>query len=158
MSKRCQKCGAELADNMNFCPQCHAKYEPPPQGSFVSTFPQAGPQASYTPEAPKIQLPFWAKMWQRRITRKDFWIWTLICGTFNVGVAFIPIAGQILAFIIGYFQISLAFGRLHDAGKSAWNILWYLLPIVGWIILIIFYCKPSEKGENAWGPESQRMF
>ena len=29
MSKRCQKCGAELADNMNFCPQCHAKYEAP---------------------------------------------------------------------------------------------------------------------------------
>ena len=27
MSKNCQKCGAEMADNMNFCPKCHAKYE-----------------------------------------------------------------------------------------------------------------------------------
>ena len=28
MSKQCQNCGAELADNMNFCPNCHAKYQP----------------------------------------------------------------------------------------------------------------------------------
>ena len=26
--KICQNCGFELADNMNFCPQCHAKFEP----------------------------------------------------------------------------------------------------------------------------------
>ena len=33
MSKKCQNCGFELADNMNFCPQCHAKYvAAPPQG------------------------------------------------------------------------------------------------------------------------------
>lgn len=29
MSKQCQKCHAEMADNMNFCPKCHAKYEAP---------------------------------------------------------------------------------------------------------------------------------
>ena len=27
--KQCQKCGSEMADNMNFCPQCHAKCEAP---------------------------------------------------------------------------------------------------------------------------------
>ena len=27
MSKKCRNCGYEMADNMNFCPQCHAKYE-----------------------------------------------------------------------------------------------------------------------------------
>lgn len=25
--KTCQKCGAEMADAMNFCPKCHAKYD-----------------------------------------------------------------------------------------------------------------------------------
>jgi len=30
MPKICGKCGFELADNMNFCPQCHAKYEAAP--------------------------------------------------------------------------------------------------------------------------------
>ena len=27
--KTCHNCGFEMADNMNFCPQCHAKYEAP---------------------------------------------------------------------------------------------------------------------------------
>ncbi|MBO4648192.1 MAG: zinc ribbon domain-containing protein [Lentisphaeria bacterium] len=26
MSKKCQKCGTEMADDMNFCPKCHSKY------------------------------------------------------------------------------------------------------------------------------------
>jgi len=26
MAKKCQNCGFELADNMNFCPQCHSPY------------------------------------------------------------------------------------------------------------------------------------
>ena len=25
--KKCRNCGFEMADNMNFCPQCHARYE-----------------------------------------------------------------------------------------------------------------------------------
>lgn len=28
MSKKCQNCGAEMADDMNFCPTCHAKNVP----------------------------------------------------------------------------------------------------------------------------------
>ena len=26
MSKKCQNCGAGMADNMNFCPKCHTQY------------------------------------------------------------------------------------------------------------------------------------
>ena len=25
--KKCRNCGFEMADNMNFCPQCHARFE-----------------------------------------------------------------------------------------------------------------------------------
>ena len=149
-----------MADNMNFCSNCHAKYEVPAAEPAVSTAPLAEPETSNgdATETPKVQLPFWAKMWQKRITRKDFWIWTLICWIFNAVVSFIPVVGQIISFIICYFLITIGIARLHDSGKSAWNILWCLLPIIGWIILIVYYCKPSNQGENAWGPEPQRMF
>ena len=39
--------------------------------------------------------------------------------------------------------------RLHDTGKSAWWILWYLIPIVE----IILLCLPSQTGENKYGPQ-----
>ena len=47
--------------------------------------------------------------------------------------------------------LAVAARRLHDIGKSGWNLLWILLPIVGAIMLIYWYCQDSELGENKWG-------
>ena len=47
--------------------------------------------------------------------------------------------------------LAVAVRRLHDIGKSGWNVLWGLLPIIGWILLIYWYCQDSELGENKWG-------
>lgn len=48
---------------------------------------------------------------------------------------------------------SLAVGirRLHDTSRTGWWILIGLIPIVGWIILIVFYCQDSH-AENQYGP------
>ncbi len=47
--------------------------------------------------------------------------------------------------------LAVAVRRLHDIGKSGWNVLWGLLPIIGWIMLIYWYCQDSQLGENKWG-------
>ena len=47
--------------------------------------------------------------------------------------------------------LAVAVRRLHDIGKSGWNLLWILLPIVGAIMLIYWYCQDSQLGENKWG-------
>ena len=47
--------------------------------------------------------------------------------------------------------LAVAVRRLHDIGKSGWNLLWILLPIVGAIMLIYWYCQDSQPGENKWG-------
>ncbi|MFN2746778.1 MULTISPECIES: DUF805 domain-containing protein [Bacillus] len=48
---------------------------------------------------------------------------------------------------------SLAVGvrRLHDIGKSGWWIFIGFIPLVGAIILLIFYCQDSEKNDNQYG-------
>ena len=47
---------------------------------------------------------------------------------------------------------SLAIGarRLHDTGKSGWFLLIGLIPLVGIIILIVFWVQPAD-GPNEWG-------
>ena len=40
--------------------------------------------------------------------------------------------------------------RLHDTGKSGWFLLLWLIPLVGWIIVIVFWVQPSD-GANEWG-------
>ena len=48
-------------------------------------------------------------------------------------------------------SLAVAVRRLHDIGKSGWNLLWILLPIVGAIMLIYWYCQDSQPEENKWG-------
>lgn len=48
---------------------------------------------------------------------------------------------------------SLAVGarRLHDTGRSGWWLLLIFVILIGWIILIVWYCQDSQ-GENKYGP------
>jgi Predicted membrane protein len=49
--------------------------------------------------------------------------------------------------------LAAAWRRLHDIGKKG---TWYfigLIPIVGWIILIVWFCKEGEPGSNLYGPD-----
>lgn len=41
--------------------------------------------------------------------------------------------------------------RLHDIGKSGWNLLWALLPLIGVLILLVFFLTDS-KDDNQYGP------
>ena len=43
--------------------------------------------------------------------------------------------------------------RLHDINKSGWNILWNFLPIVGPILLIVWFCRRGTVGDNRFGPD-----
>jgi uncharacterized membrane protein YhaH (DUF805 family) len=48
--------------------------------------------------------------------------------------------------------IALAVRRLHDTGRSGWWILIGLVPLIGPIVLIIFYVTDSQPGANQYGP------
>ena len=48
--------------------------------------------------------------------------------------------------------IALAVRRLHDTGRSGWWILIGLVPLVGPIVLIVFYVTDSQPGTNQYGP------
>ena len=54
-----------------------------------------------------------------------------------------------LAWLLPGMAVSVR--RLHDIGKSGWNLLWVLLPIVGAIMLIYWCCQDSQPEENKWG-------
>ena len=41
--------------------------------------------------------------------------------------------------------------RLHDTGRSGKNLWWLLLPIVGWIILLVYVLEDSKPGANEYG-------
>jgi uncharacterized membrane protein YhaH (DUF805 family) len=42
--------------------------------------------------------------------------------------------------------------RLQDAGLSGWNILWGAIPVIGGLMAWVMFLKPSQEGNNKWGP------
>lgn len=49
--------------------------------------------------------------------------------------------------------VALSIRRLHDTDRSGWWLLIVLLPVVGIIVLIVFFILPSTKGPNRFGSQ-----
>lgn len=49
-------------------------------------------------------------------------------------------------------SIAVSVRRLHDTSKSGWLVLLGLIPFIGPLLLLVFYCEDSEPGTNKYGP------
>ncbi len=83
-------------------------------------------------------------------SRSEFWWWFL----FTVVVSLVcRSVGYSLygAFWLATLLPSIAVGvrRLHDTNRSGWWLLLYLLPVIGWIILIVFWVEPGQPSRYA---------
>lgn len=48
-------------------------------------------------------------------------------------------------------SLAVAVRRLHDTGKSGWMLLIGLIPLVGPIVLLVFYFTDGDPGDNQYG-------
>ena len=100
-----------------------------------------------------------------RARRKEYWMFVLIYFIIAFVIGILegimglknnmgsgPISGLLsLALLVP----SLAVGarRLHDNGKSGWMQPLALLPIIGWIWLIVLHATEGHKGDNQYGAD-----
>jgi uncharacterized membrane protein YhaH (DUF805 family) len=107
---------------------------------------------------------------QGRASRSEYWLFFLLVMLVMVGSSVLIYAtggpdgvfGMLvslvyLVFILGSLvpSLAVAFRRLHDTNRSAWWLLIGLLPFIGAIVLIVFYCLPGTPGENRFGPSPE---
>ena len=111
-----------------------------------------------------------------RARRNEFWMFQI----FNTLTFIIfPIISTIFPIIIGWDldlilivyglsmglyglgtlipSLAVSIRRLHDTGRSGWWLLIGLMPLVGWILTLIWYLSDSEVGENKYGPNPKLM-
>lgn len=113
------------------------------------------------------------KMWknyfnfQDRTTRKDYWMSVLINFLIGIVLGFFsglftnfPIIGKLnIMDLISYIyfililipELAQSVRRMHDVNKSGWYLLMSLIPIVGWIIVLVQECSPSVDVNNNYG-------
>jgi uncharacterized membrane protein YhaH (DUF805 family) len=110
-----------------------------------------------------------------RSSRKEFWyfvlfylivsaVLTILDRTFfssalgTNGSAIDPLT-SIFGIVSLIPNLSVSVRRLHDTGRSGWWVLLWLIPLVGWIPLLIWYCQKGHPAANAFGeaPEGSRV-
>jgi uncharacterized membrane protein YhaH (DUF805 family) len=93
-----------------------------------------------------------------RARRSEYWFFYLATLIASVVVQIITRVIHLpflyYIFVLALFIPSLAAGvrRLHDTGRSGWWLLIAIIPLVGWIVLIVFLATDSEPSTNAYGP------
>jgi uncharacterized membrane protein YhaH (DUF805 family) len=91
-----------------------------------------------------------------RASRSAFWWFALAAIIINAIAGIVSDQSKIAAIIVDIVVwlptavagIFLAIRRLHDSNKSGWWWWLWVIPIVGWIVLLIFYLLPSTPGPN----------
>lgn len=98
-----------------------------------------------------------------RACRSEFWYWTLfsfvasICLSLLDSVVFpqnlwSPLS-SIFSLAILLPSIAVTARRLHDIDKSGWWILLIFVPIVGWIVLVVWEIRKGDDDSNRFGAD-----
>lgn len=89
-----------------------------------------------------------------RASRKEYWMFYLIYMLFILASAVIDAVTGIgifsIIFTLAMFipTISIAARRLHDTGRSGWWQLIALIPLIGFIILLVFLTQDSHDSND----------
>jgi uncharacterized membrane protein YhaH (DUF805 family) len=103
-----------------------------------------------------------------RARRKEYWMWTLY---YTIVLLFAMVLDNVLGLNFELFGQDLGYGwlyvtvaithlipglgivirRLHDVGKSGWFYFIILIPLIGFIWILILFCTDGIKEDNKWG-------
>jgi uncharacterized membrane protein YhaH (DUF805 family) len=94
-----------------------------------------------------------------RACRSEYWFWVLFVLIADIVAIAIDaaIGKQIISSLFGLAVLlpglAVTVRRLHDLDRTGWWIFLGLIPLVGAIILIIWFCSRGTDGPNRFGPD-----
>lgn len=99
-----------------------------------------------------------------RARRSEYWYWVLFVVLASIALALIDgaifgfdesdvaVVGPLFSLATFIPSLAVGFRRMHDTGRSAWWLLLGLIPLIGSIILIFWFAKRGDEGDNQYGP------
>lgn len=99
-----------------------------------------------------------------RASRKEYWMFVL----FNVIIMFFVslidsflgsptnksgdgILSRVYEVFIFLPTVAITVRRLHDIGKSGWWFLISIIPVIGWIVMLVYTLRVGDSGNNEYG-------
>ena len=107
-------------------------------------------------------------VWNARSTRSEYWWWSLFALIVTIVASIIdtaifssdmmmgvgPVSG-IVSLALFLPGLSVWIRRLHDTDRTGWWAWIVLVPIVGWIVSLVFVLLPSKMGPTRWNSRIQ---
>jgi len=100
-----------------------------------------------------------------RSRRKEYWYFVLFVVLISLMLSIVDsligaydrssgvgLLSSIFSLAILIPSIAVSVRRLHDIDRTGWWVLISLVPLVGWIVLLIFHVQDSTPGTNRYGP------
>jgi uncharacterized membrane protein YhaH (DUF805 family) len=97
-----------------------------------------------------------------RIGRKTWWLYGVLAmlGLSSLGMALLRIGGMSVSsaeFVVNALLlwpgVAASAKRWHDRGKSAWWVLLWVVPVIGWLWAMVENgLLPGSPGANRYGP------
>jgi uncharacterized membrane protein YhaH (DUF805 family) len=101
-----------------------------------------------------------------RSRRKEYWYFVLFVAIISIVLNIIDgligayarssgvgLLSSIFSLAILIPSIAVTVRRLHDIDRTGWWVLISLVPLVGWIVLLVFNVQDGTPGSNGYGPD-----
>jgi uncharacterized membrane protein YhaH (DUF805 family) len=98
-----------------------------------------------------------------RAIRSEYWYWTLFYILLIIVTSVIDFAilgasqyGPVttITYLATFLPaLAVSIRRLHDLDRTGWWVLLALIPLIGGIILLVWYCMRGTVGPNRFGPD-----
>ncbi|MGW6564694.1 DUF805 domain-containing protein [Streptomyces sp. NPDC054975] len=94
-----------------------------------------------------------------RARRQEYWMFALfnliaaiVIAVVDMAIGTYPLLYVVYVLAVFLPGLGVTVRRLHDTGRSGWWFLISLIPLVGFIILIVFLATEGDQQANAHGP------
>lgn len=152
----CRGCGQPLHVTAPTCPHCGA-----PQALEADTTEGDGIPRTFG-NAVSICFSKYATF-RGRAPRAEYWWFSLFNLLIVIGLRVIAAGLDLpafkiaigLAYLVFFLPgISVTVRRLHDVDRSGWWFWITLVPLIGSILLLVWFCTRGTIGPNRFGPEN----
>lgn len=109
-------------------------------------------------------------VFEGRARRKEYWFFILFNILIGIGLAIIDnMTGTLNAetgtgLLSGIYSlavliptIAVAIRRLHDTDRSGWWLLLAFVPLIGGLVLLVFFVLDGTPGSNRFGPSPKGL-
>lgn len=97
-----------------------------------------------------------------RARRSEYWWFALFNLLAGIAAAVVDLSlgsslvGNLVTLALFLPGLTVSVRRLHDTDRSGWLVLLLLVPVIGWLVLLVWAAQDGTPAHNRYGPSPKQ--